>query len=128
MGAKIWWRWLKTPTEIWAKLWKHKYAPNTQQAHLIRMQDKIQGSNIWNAAWRNMPLIQEHAFWEIRNGQSALFWTDSWQQMPPLQSEENLLHYENQIQNLATSKVADMWTHSPINSPWRTWKSFHQEL
>jgi hypothetical protein len=32
MGAKIWWRWLKTPTEIWAKLWKHKYAPNAQQA------------------------------------------------------------------------------------------------
>jgi hypothetical protein len=92
------------------------------------MQDKIQGSNIWNAAWKNKPLIQEHAFWEIRNGQSALFWTDSWQQFPPLQSEENLLSYENHIQNLATSKVADMWAHSPINSPWRIWKSSHQEL
>jgi hypothetical protein len=22
MGARIWWRWLKTPAEIWAKLWK----------------------------------------------------------------------------------------------------------
>jgi hypothetical protein len=22
MGARIWWRWLKTPADIWAKLWK----------------------------------------------------------------------------------------------------------
>jgi hypothetical protein len=43
MGAKIWWRWLKTPPEIWEKLWKHKYAPNIHQDHLIRMQEKIQG-------------------------------------------------------------------------------------
>jgi hypothetical protein len=74
------------------------------------------------------PLIQEHAFWEIRNGQNALFWTDSWQQLPPLQLEENLQSYENHIQDLATLKVADMWTNIPNNSPWRSWKSTHQEL
>jgi hypothetical protein len=22
MGERIWWRWLKTPTEIWSKVWK----------------------------------------------------------------------------------------------------------
>jgi len=22
MGEKIWWRWLKNPTELWSKLWK----------------------------------------------------------------------------------------------------------
>jgi hypothetical protein len=99
-----------------------------QQIHLIRLQDKIQGSNIWNVAWKNWPLIQEHTFWEIRNGQSALFWMDSWQKMPPLQSEENLHSYENHIQYLATFKVADMWTNTPINSPWRSWKYSHQEL
>jgi hypothetical protein len=92
------------------------------------MQEKIQGSNIWNAAWKNRPLIQEHAFWEIRNGQNALFWTDSWQQMPPLQLEENLQSYENHIQDLATLKVADLWTDTPSSSPWRRWKSTHQEL
>jgi hypothetical protein len=90
MGEKTWWHWLKTPTELWAQTLEAKYALNTPQDHLIWMQDKIQGSNIWNAAWKNRPLIQEHAFWEIQNGQSALFWTDSWQQLPPLQSENNL--------------------------------------
>jgi hypothetical protein len=128
MGAKIWWRWIKTPTEIWAQLWKHKYAPDIQHSHWIRMQDKLQGSNIWNVAWRNIPLIQEHAFWEINNGQTARFWTDSWQQLPPLQSDETLLHYENHIQNLATAKVADMWVANPNNHSWRTWKSMHPQI
>jgi hypothetical protein len=58
MGAKIWWCWLKYPTELWAKLWKKKYAPNINEAQLIRFNDQIQGSNIWNAAWRNHPLIR----------------------------------------------------------------------
>jgi hypothetical protein len=30
MGAKIWWRWLKTPDALWARLWKHKYASTMQ--------------------------------------------------------------------------------------------------
>jgi hypothetical protein len=49
MGERIWWRWLKNLSETWEKLWKRKYAPNTHQIHFIRMHEKIQGSNIWNA-------------------------------------------------------------------------------
>jgi hypothetical protein len=37
MGAIIWWRWIKTPAEIWEKLCKYKYAPNMHQNQLIRM-------------------------------------------------------------------------------------------
>jgi hypothetical protein len=85
MGENIWWCWLKYPTELWAKIWKKKYAPHTTEAQLIRFNEQIQGSNIWNASWRNQPLIQTHAFWEIQNGQNALFWTNSWKQLPPLQ-------------------------------------------
>jgi hypothetical protein len=99
----------QNPTELWAKLWKHKYTLNTPQAHLIRLKDQIQGSNIWNAAWKNRPLIQAHAFWEIRNGQNALFWMDSWQQLPPLQSKDNLHPYQDHIQDLKLLKVADLW-------------------
>jgi hypothetical protein len=128
MGAKIWWRWLKTPTELWEKLWKHKYALHTPQAQLIRLHDKTQGSNIWNAAWKNRSLIQEHAFWEIRNGQSALFWMDSWQQLPPLQTEDNLRSYENHIQDLTSLKVAELWSNTSNNPPWRSWKTTPQDL
>jgi hypothetical protein len=79
MGAKIWWRWLKTPDALWAQIWKNKYAPTTQLDQLIRHNIKIQGSNIWNIAWQNKDMIQKHAFWEICNGDSARFWQDSWQ-------------------------------------------------
>jgi hypothetical protein len=79
-------------------------------------------------AWKNRPLIQEHAFWEVRNGHNALFWTDSWQKMPPLQLEENLKFYENHIQDLTTLKVEDLWTNTLNNSPRRSWKSTHREL
>jgi hypothetical protein len=48
MHAKLWWHWLKYPKELWAKLWKPKYSLNTNEAQLIRFNDKIQGSNIWN--------------------------------------------------------------------------------
>jgi hypothetical protein len=74
MGAKMWWRWLQHPQELWAKMWKKKYAPNAQSNQLIRFNEQLHGSNIWNTAWRNRPLIQQHAFWEVRNGESALFW------------------------------------------------------
>jgi hypothetical protein len=57
MGVGIWWRWLKTRVEIWEKLWKCKYSPNMHQIQLIIMHEQIQGSNIWNAAWKNLPLI-----------------------------------------------------------------------
>jgi hypothetical protein len=128
MGERISWRWLKTPTNIWAKIWKCKYAPNTHQNQLIRMQEKIQGSNIWNVAWTNRPLIQEHAFWEVHNGHNALFWMDSWKKIQTLQLEENLQSYENHIQDLTTLKVEDLCTDTPIKSPWRRWKSTDREL
>jgi hypothetical protein len=35
MGEKLWCRWLKYPTELWAKLWKKKYAPCITEAQLI---------------------------------------------------------------------------------------------
>jgi hypothetical protein len=57
MGVKIWWCWLKYPTELWANIWKKKYTLNTNEAKLIRFNDQIQGSNIWNAFLRNQPLI-----------------------------------------------------------------------
>jgi hypothetical protein len=37
--------------------------------------------------------------------------------MPPLQMEENLQSYENHTEDLATLKVADLWTNTPSSSP-----------
>jgi hypothetical protein len=128
MGAKIWWRWLKHPKELWARLWKQKYAPNCAEVNLIRMNDWIHGSNIWNATWRNMPLIQEHAFWEIRNGQATLFWTNSWKQLPPLVSLDNLQPIYALMQGRGDLQVENLWKAEPTTSHWRDWKVMHRDL
>eukprot|EP00253_Pinus_taeda_P021028 PITA_21028 len=86
MNAKIWWQWLTNPDKLWAKIWTAKYTNNMPQAELIRFKATISGSLIWNAAKQHHQLIQKHSFWEIRNGHSARFWKDAWNQQSKLSS------------------------------------------
>ena len=44
LGAKIWWRWLKNQSDLWAKLWKLKYAPQFHSHDLIRTTNLPKGS------------------------------------------------------------------------------------
>eukprot|EP00253_Pinus_taeda_P011858 PITA_11858 len=60
IGAKIWWRWLKEIQALGAKLWKQKYARGWQEKNLIRMAGQVKGSAIWNRAWENRALVQNH--------------------------------------------------------------------
>jgi hypothetical protein len=128
MGEKIWWRWLKHPTELWARIWKIKYVPTTREELLIRFNDRIQGSNIWNTTWNNRMLIQKHTFWEIRNGEHSLFWQDSWQQQPPLTSIEDLNPLYQQMQSRDSLHVKDLWKENALHQPWRRWKTEPHEL
>jgi exonuclease III len=128
MGAKMWWRWLQHPQELWAQMWKQKYAPNAQSNQLIRFNEQTQGSNIWNTAWRNRPLIQQHAFWEVRNGESALFWQDSWQQLPPLDDMESLHTIKLKLQQNNFKNVKDFWIPTQERQPWRKWKTSRTDL
>jgi hypothetical protein len=128
MGAKIWWRWLKAPATAWASIWRHKYAPLTPDNQLIRHNTRIQGSNIWNIAWQNRTLIQNHAFWEVRDGESALLWQDSWQQFKPLNECEDLNTLQEAIDPQASLKVKDLWKPQGQHWHWRQWKLTHQDL
>jgi hypothetical protein len=128
MGAKIWWRWLKNPAAAWAKLWQRKYAPLTPEDQLIRHNNCIQGSNIWNTAWQNRALVQNHSFWEIKDGGSALFWQDSWQHLKPLDSMEELNDLKRALHQHTPSKVKYFWAAHSTQQQWRRWKLSHQEL
>eukprot|EP00253_Pinus_taeda_P025653 PITA_25653 len=86
MGAKLWWRWLAYPNTPWASLWTAKYASNKPIEDRICMTEQSEGSIIWNAAIQHRHLIQQHCFWEIKNGNTARFWDDSWQQFPKLRN------------------------------------------
>jgi hypothetical protein len=53
MGETILWHWLKYLAELWAILWKHKDTFHIPQAHLIQLEEKLQGSNVWNTSCEN---------------------------------------------------------------------------
>ena len=88
LGAKLLWRRIKEPEAQWVITWKEKYASAWPGNECIRMDGNIRGSHIWNKAWDNKRLIQDHSFWEIREGDLALFWEDRWQQEPILLQED----------------------------------------
>eukprot|EP00253_Pinus_taeda_P008595 PITA_08595 len=110
MGAKIWWKWLAFPGMLWAKFWTAKYASNLPLEECIRMTETSKGSTIWNSAIMHRDLIQKHSFREVKEGGTARFWTDSWQQFPCLvnviqgipahqiQPEEKVNHFWQDIQ------------------------------
>jgi ribonuclease HI len=102
--------------------------PQRQQTSSSRHNIKIQGSNIWNTAWQNRGIIQKHAFWEIRNGGSARFWQDSWQQLKPLQELDELAPLHLALNQLPAPKVRDLWKPVDAEHPWRQWKTSNQDL
>jgi ribonuclease HI len=124
----IWWRWLKNPAAAWAQMWKRKYAPHTPADNLIRLNNHLHGSNIWNTAWQNRTLVQHHAFWELRDGGSALFWEDSWQQLKPLGTIEELAGLKDALNRNALPTVKELWMPQTMPHRWRKWKTTHQEL
>eukprot|EP00253_Pinus_taeda_P002560 PITA_02560 len=119
MNAKIWWQWVTTQDKMWARLWRAKYANNRPQEELIRFTPMDKGSLIWNAAKQHYQLIQKHSFWEIRNGCTARFWNDAWNQMPSLSSvfppEANPIRQDQQ-----QATVHQFWTQETENG-FRQW-------
>eukprot|EP00253_Pinus_taeda_P035376 PITA_35376 len=124
MNAKIWWQWLTNPSKVWATIWTAKYTNNIPQKDLIRYEPMVNGSLIWNAAKQHHQFILKHSFWEIRNGRSARFWSDAWNQNPKL---SNILPPrlipDRQVQQLAT--VHQYWKQD-LASGFRQWHPSNQ--
>lgn len=80
MGARLWWQWVSSTHTPWAKLWAAKYANNHPPEELILLANNDAGSLIWNAEKQHRAMTQHQNFKEIRDGGTAIFWVDSWQQ------------------------------------------------
>eukprot|EP00253_Pinus_taeda_P020401 PITA_20401 len=84
MGARIRWRWLSGSLTPWTTLWTTKYVGNCPREELVRISEMSNGSIIWNSSKIHRNLIQQHSFWEVKSGDQARFWDESWQQLPKL--------------------------------------------
>eukprot|EP00253_Pinus_taeda_P017898 PITA_17898 len=125
-GAKIWWKWISNTTLPWANHWKEKYRLTGCNLDLIRMQESPNGSPIWNHAQANRSIIQDHRFWEIRNGTQALFWEDAWQQSLKLESP-TLQPLKLAYQTEGHNRVNHYWNSSSEDLEWREWKAFNPD-
>eukprot|EP00253_Pinus_taeda_P008091 PITA_08091 len=120
MGAKIWWQWLTNPGKPWVTLWTSKYANHRPQEELIRLRPNDKGSLIWNASKEHYQMIQQHSFWEVRNGHTTRFWIDTWNQMPIL---SNVLNLPPDIigEETRQAKIRQYWTQESEQG-FRIWK------
>eukprot|EP00253_Pinus_taeda_P011270 PITA_11270 len=84
------------------------------------------GSPIWNHAQANRSIVEDHSFWEIRNGTQALFWEDAWQQSPKLESP-TLQPLKLSYQTEGHSRVNHYWNSSSEDPEWREWKVFNPD-
>eukprot|EP00253_Pinus_taeda_P016074 PITA_16074 len=119
LGAKLWWCWVKDPKAQWDSIWKEKYASTWQDSDHIRMARIIKRSHICNKAWENRGLVQKNSFWEIREGDLALFWEDKWQQEPTL-LREDFLDLKKETDTKGFFRVKDFWEQTSIEKKWRT--------
>jgi len=107
MGARVWWKWISSPHTPWAILWIAKYANNQPVDDLIRLTEVGLGSLISNAAKQNKGIIQQHSFWDVRDGNNARFWEDSWQQRPKrrdLIKPHQIPDWEEQLMNKVSQR------------------------
>ena len=81
----------------------------------------IKGSCLWNLAWENRAIVQQHSFWEIRARNLPRFWEDNWYQEPYVFRKE-LTTLKNDIDNKGLRMVSDFWDHVRNNGKWRIWK------
>eukprot|EP00253_Pinus_taeda_P004859 PITA_04859 len=122
MGAKIWWKWLTYPGTLWARFWTAKYASNLPLEERIRMTEISKGSTIWNSTILHIYLIQKHSFWEVKDGGTARFWTDSWQQLPSIaHTIQDIPAHHIQLQET----VNQFWKVNP-ESNHRTWREVQE--
>jgi len=87
--AKLGWKVLTQPDNVWVQQMRAKYgAPD----HFFEARPKPADSWVWKCLLRLRPFIKRGIRWKVGNGQSIKFWTDNWCSEDSLVSMLNLDH------------------------------------
>ena len=121
LGAKLSWRLYKEHNQKWARILYNKYLNANDPLSIFRMKSLPKGSDSWNFIAKSRYLITKYLTWDIGNGQDALFWEDSWDGLPPLDSQGHLVECKNLLSHHWGDKVKDYMI---LNNDQKwTWKS-----
>lgn len=108
--------------DIWKRIWNQKYNMPCSVEGRLRVEETPRGSQIWELARSNKDLVRDFAFWEIREGNLARFWTDGWQQREKLERNPNLYEIQAGAQQEGMEYVKDYWRPADLNAIWRIWQ------
>lgn len=108
--------------DIWKQIWTQKYNMPKATKDILRATEIPKGSSIWNLASQNRELINKFAFWEIRNGSTAQFWEEAWQQRDRLVDIQTIQNTYQKAAMIGLKRVKDYWKEEETDETWRIWR------
>ncbi|XP_026449926.1 uncharacterized protein LOC113350066 [Papaver somniferum] len=73
--AKLAWRMLKNPEDLWVKILRGKYFP---RAHPFHKNKDYEISWIWHSIRSGLQIIKENCIWQVGDGRSIHVTLDNW--------------------------------------------------
>lgn len=118
------WRLYQEHEHKWAKIFYYKYLDPADPESIFRMKNLPKGSECWNFMSKCQKIISKYLTWEVVAGNKALFWEDSWDGHPPIQSSPTIDSLKARLSPLWGNKVEDykIKVTSNGNLRWR-WRS-----
>lgn len=123
LGAKLAWRMFQNKESKWARILYNKYLNPNDPISLFRTKNPPQGSITWNFISKCRHLISKYATWDIGDGKNALFWEDSWNGLPRMNTYNISCQTINLLKASWGLRVQDYLEQNPSNeeNSWR-WK------
>lgn len=87
LAGKLYWRWISQPTSLFSRILTSKYLGQINPNDVARISLDGTGSLVWQALKLGSQVVKDRLFWKVGRGEKAHFWTDSWDQFPPIIAE-----------------------------------------
>ena len=107
LGAKLVWRLYQEFDQKWAKILYYKYLDPKDLESFFRMSRLPKGSECWNFMSKCQTIINKYLMSDVAAGDKALFWEDSWDGCPPIQSSPILDNLKTRLKSLWGCRVKD---------------------
>lgn len=113
--TKIAWKIFNKDSD-WSRIIKAKYMGNAEFSSILKKEDLLRGSKIWNNILSCRDPLSHGLKWIIGNGRNILFWKDCWLGERPLSSSPFLRWLQEATKGFFGERVSDYFS----NCTWTT--------
>ncbi|XP_059066510.1 uncharacterized protein LOC131857802 [Cryptomeria japonica] len=125
LDAKLSWKMCKEPQKIWSRLFQKKYLDSEDTNRILTVANTERGSAMWNFLWDCKHIITDHILWQIGNGNTALFWRDSWDGFPALSESFEDKRWVDMVENCIGQHVCNYMENQSDQNGLRIWKKIN---